>query len=62
LLLNVFPGHNFFLHKVFAKRYRDDFGLDEDRLRNFQGVTLKILLAKLYEEEKHNQTFSFPFV
>jgi hypothetical protein len=50
LLLNVFPGHNFFLHKVFAKRYRDDIGLDEDRIKNFSGVTLKKLLSKLYGE------------
>ncbi len=62
LLLNVFPGHNFFLHKVFAKRYRDDIGLDEDRIKNFSGVTLKKLLSKLYDEDKHEQLFSFPFV
>ncbi len=40
LLMSVFHGNNYFLHKVFAKRYRDDIGLDEDRLKNFSGVTL----------------------
>lgn len=54
LLMSVFPGNNFFLHKVFAKRYRDDIGLDEDRLKNFQGVTLQHLLGKLYDKEKKN--------
>lgn len=49
LLLSVFPENNLFLHKIFAKRYRDDIGIDEDRARNFSGVTLKKLLGKLYD-------------
>jgi len=50
--LSVFPGHNFFLHKVFAKRYRDDIALNEDKLKNFTGVTLKKLFGKLYDQER----------
>jgi hypothetical protein len=59
--MSVFPGNNFFLHKVFAKMYRDDIGLDEDRIKNFQGVTLQHLLGKLYDKDRKNQTFFFPF-
>jgi hypothetical protein len=53
LLMSFFPGHNLFLHKVFAKGYREDIGLDEDRLKNFTGVTLKKMLGKLYDNEKY---------
>jgi hypothetical protein len=51
--MSFFPGHNLFLHKVFAKGYREDIGLDEDRLKNFTGVTLKKMLGKLYDNEKY---------
>lgn len=62
LLMAVYHGNNLFLHKVFAKQYRNDIGLDEDKLKNFSGVTLKKLLGKLYDKDRESQKFFFPFI
>jgi hypothetical protein len=62
LLLSIFPGHNLFLHKVFAKRYREDLNINEDKARNFRGVSLKKMLSKLYDNQVVEQKFFFPFI